>query len=141
MEEMSDGELTEILSSSESVIFSRVAPEDKLRIVKLLESQDEEVAVTGDGANDAPALKRAAIGVATGQPGTDVAKEVSELVLLVDSFLTLVEAFREGRTIYRNLGKCVSSAALPGDKRTATQDLEFVLMDWSRSLSGRYHPA
>ncbi|MDN5368435.1 MAG: P-type Ca2+ transporter type, partial [Thermovirga sp.] len=107
MEKMSDSELTDILISHKSIIFSRVAPEDKLRIVMLLEAQDEVVAVTGDGVNDAPALKRAAIGVAMGQKGTDVAKEAAELVLLDDSFPTLVEAVKEGRTIYKNLRKTV----------------------------------
>lgn len=107
MEKMNDQELTGILLATDSVIFSRVAPEDKLRIVKLLQAQGEVVAVTGDGVNDAPALKRAAIGVAMGQTGTDVAKEAAELILLDDSFPTLVEAVREGRTIYNNLKKTV----------------------------------
>ncbi|HPI98518.1 MAG TPA: HAD-IC family P-type ATPase, partial [Synergistales bacterium] len=107
MEKMNDQELTGILLATDSVIFSRVAPEDKLRIVKLLQAQGEVVAVTGDGVNDAPALKRAAIGVAMGQTGTDVAKEAAELILLNDSFPTLVEAVREGRTIYNNLKKTV----------------------------------
>ncbi len=107
MKEIDDDELKLMMKSHESMIFSRVDPKDKLRIVKLLEEDDEIVAVTGDGVNDAPALKRAHIGVAMGQKGTDVAKEASELVLLDDSFPTLVHAVREGRTIYNNLKKTV----------------------------------
>jgi Ca2+-transporting ATPase len=104
---LSDEELSRTMREERSLIFSRVDPEDKLRIVELLEGQGEVVAVTGDGVNDAPALKRADIGVAMGRIGTDVAKEASELVLLDDSFPTLVHAVREGRTIYANLRKTV----------------------------------
>jgi len=107
MQGIDDKELKKMMKDHESMIFSRVDPKDKLRIVKLLEEDDEIVAVTGDGVNDAPALKRAHIGVAMGQKGTDVAKEASELVLLDDSFPTLVDAVREGRTIYNNLKKTV----------------------------------
>lgn len=107
LKEMSDEELSDLVSEHESLIFSRVDPEDKLRVVKTLEEDDEIVAVTGDGVNDAPALKRAHIGVAMGKTGTDVAKEASELVLLDDSYPTLVHAVREGRTIYNNLRKTV----------------------------------
>ena len=105
--EMPDEKLIEIMKENESLIFSRVSPEDKLRIVKVLKGKGDIVAVTGDGVNDAPALKSAHIGVAMGSIGTDVAKEASELILLDDSFSTLVYAIREGRIIYNNLRKTI----------------------------------
>jgi Ca2+-transporting ATPase len=120
---MSDSALTASMEDNEAMIFSRVDPEDKLRIVKLLSDAGEVVAVTGDGVNDAPALKRADIGVAMGKIGTDVAKEASELVLLDDSFPTLVEAVREGRTIYENLKKTIM-----GSMTTNAAELVVVLL-------------
>jgi Ca2+-transporting ATPase len=110
LKEMDDDKLKKILRGKQSIIFSRVDPADKLRIVKILEDDGEIVAVTGDGVNDAPALRRAHIGVAMGRRGTDVAKEASRLILLDDSFPTLVNAIEEGRTIYTNLKKTVYSS-------------------------------
>lgn len=110
LREMDDTDLSALLCGKDAIIFSRVAPEDKLRIVSLLVELGEIVAVTGDGVNDAPALRKAHIGVAMGKRGTDVAKEAAKLVLLDDSFTTLVDTIREGRTIYDNLKKTVLSS-------------------------------
>ena len=103
--ELASGDITRL--AQEADVFARITPEDKLRVVDALRGAGEIVAVTGDGVNDAPALRRADIGVAMGRRGTDAAKQTADLVLTDDNLGTVVAAIEEGRTIYANIAKFV----------------------------------
>jgi calcium-translocating P-type ATPase len=100
-------ELQEVLAGGREVIFARASPEAKLQIAEVLRSQGHVVAMTGDGVNDAPALRRADIGVAMGRSGTDVAREASTIVLTDDNFATIVVAIEAGRQVYDNVRKFI----------------------------------
>jgi len=105
LDEISDEELKNVIEDTD--VFARVSPEHKMRIVDALQANDEIVAMTGDGVNDAPAIKRADIGVAMGITGTDVAKETADMVLTDDNYASIVAAVEQGRIIYANIRKFV----------------------------------
>jgi Ca2+-transporting ATPase len=101
IDEMSDVELEACMGSTS--IFARTNPEHKLKIIRALQARGDVVAMTGDGVNDAPALKKADIGISMGQHGTDVAKEAADMVLTDDDFSTILRAIEEGKGIFSNV--------------------------------------
>jgi len=126
LDTMSDRELRGV--APESAVFARVSPEHKQRIVQALQANDLVVAMTGDGVNDAPALKNADIGVAMGIAGTQVAKDSSDLVLLDDNFSSIVSAVREGRQIYDNIRKYIRQALTANTAEVSAVMFAFLLM-------------
>ena len=105
MDGLSDLELDDLLRTTDPHVFARVAPEQKLRLVRAYRRLGHVVGVTGDGVNDAPALRSADIGIAMGRRGTDVAREAADMILLNDNFGTIVNAVEEGRAVYSNIRK------------------------------------
>jgi calcium-translocating P-type ATPase len=118
LDEMDGEELSEAVRHTD--IFARTSPGHKLRLVMALQSQGEVVAMTGDGVNDAPALKRADAGIAMGMKGSEAAKEASDLVLMDDNFATIVAAISEGRTVYDNIVKVIGWTLPTNAGETAT---------------------
>jgi potassium/sodium efflux P-type ATPase len=105
LEEITDEDLVDVVAEHE--VYARTSPEHKLRLIKALQARGQVVAMTGDGMNDAPALKRADVGVAMGIKGAEASKDASDMVLADDNFASIAQAVREGRTIYDNLKKAI----------------------------------
>ncbi|MCP9439719.1 MAG: cation-transporting P-type ATPase [Nitrospira sp.] len=138
LDHMSDEHLRRLLAPPQtgkpSPLFARMAPRHKLRVVSMLKDMGEIVAVTGDGVNDAPALKRADIGVAMGLAGADVAKETADMILLDDNFATIVYAIEEGRTVYDNIRK-FSTYILASNVPEIVPFLGYGLAGWPLALT------
>ena len=128
---MDDNTLKNIIEKV--TVFARVSPEDKMRIIDALKSNGEIVAMTGDGVNDAPALKKADIGIAMGKNGTDVAKESADMLLLDDNFTTIEHAIREGRRVYRNIQKVIQFL-LAGNIAEVLAIFVAILFNWETPL-------
>jgi Ca2+-transporting ATPase len=131
IDEMSDYELEEQVKKTE--IFARVSPNHKVRILEALQAQGLDVAMTGDGVNDAPALKDSDVGVAMGQRGTDVAKKSSDMILQDDNFATIRDAIAEGRAIYDNIRKVVNYLM-------STNSAEVMLVFLGTVIGGLFYP-
>jgi len=135
---MDDNHLRQLLAPSRTdepaPLFARMAPRHKMRVVSVLKDMGEVVAVTGDGVNDAPALKKADIGVAMGVAGTDVAKETADMILLDDNFATIVSAIEEGRTVYDNIRK-FSTYILASNVPEIIPFLGYGLAGWPLALT------
>jgi sodium/potassium-transporting ATPase subunit alpha len=127
-----DDTLKKILQGKE-VIFARTLPKDKLRIVSALKDLGEIVAVTGDGVNDAPALRKADVGIAMGASGTEVAKEASDIILLDDNFASIVQAIKSGRTVYENIKRFILYI-LTSNTPEIVPFLFFVVFGWPLAL-------